>query len=227
MLKLIKLIRLIHLINKLSIKPSDTKRVFQIVDYILSTSSKKRLAKINIKLNTNPNYIEFHKNLQANPDLRNHLNLESLSQLPKNSFGYSIYNYYTINNLNPCYYRIIDNQEPVYLIRNYLARTHDIWHLVSGFGNSSMEEYGLQAFYLGQEASMTAFCIMSAGFIECLKSGKANTIVTYMDSVTRGYTLGKQVKKMIYLDWSKFYDLPFSDVQSSIINYSPPQISQV
>ena len=168
----LKPIRLFFLINRLSSCPQDTKRVFDIVDYLIKTRSQKEIQKIEQKLSTNLDYQKFKKIYNMNSAITKPFDLNNLKKYPPNTLGYTLYNHYLDNHIAPDFYLPLDETNDLAIIRNYLAKTHDIWHVLSGFGSSSFDEYGLQAMYLGQEVSIAAFCIMNAGVLEILKKGK-------------------------------------------------------
>jgi ubiquinone biosynthesis protein Coq4 len=89
-----------------------------------------------------------------------------------------------------------------------------LWHVLFEFGNSSFDEYGLQAAYLGQELSMAAFCIMNAGVLEILRFQKPLKINEFMNQISKGWALGNQSKNMLYVIWEEYLDKNILDVRS-------------
>ena len=102
------------------------------------------------------------------------------------------------------------------VVRNRLAKTHDIFHFLTNFGTSPENEFGLQAFYLGQEPSMAAFCIMLAGFLRVIKSLSVKEIPTLMNAISKGYINGTNSSSMLYIIWEDLWELDYDEVIKSL-----------
>lgn len=213
-MNMFKTLRLFYLINQLSSLPNDTSRVFAIADFLIRSRTPQQLHTINQKINHNPRIAQFIKTYRENTYLQLPIDYASLSRFETNSLGNALFQYYKEQNKSPAYYSNLPNDQPINIIRNYLARTHDIWHIITGFGDSSMEEYGLQAVYLGQEVSMTAFCIMCGGILECLKKGNPSLVKEYMEQITQGYQIGKDSETMLYVVWDDYFDKSIEHIRN-------------
>lgn len=79
------------------------------------------------------------------------LNLESLAQLPKNTFGYAYCEFLNKNNLKPLNFskRVWDLSDR-YPVTTRYARVHDMIHTLLGFGTDFAGELGVYAFIYPQ-----------------------------------------------------------------------------
>jgi ubiquinone biosynthesis protein Coq4 len=207
--------RLLGLIARLEKKPQDTIRVFAIVDFLIERYDTELLKKAEDSLAKKSLFMELKKAYSTNTEQMNSsFDIQKLSKLPQNTFGYNFSQYMIHNNLDQEFFLPKNELNNIWLVRNRLAKTHDIFHFLTGFGFSDFEEYGLQAFYLGQEPSMAAYCIMLAGFWSALKKMRGAVILDLMNNVTEGYTMGKTAKNIIYVIWEDLWEIDLDELRN-------------
>lgn len=97
------------------------------------------------------------------------------------------------------------------LHRLYL--THDVWHVVTGWGNDEIGEYGLGGFYLAQLAAPPFFGYLLA--IATLSTViRRRSLREFMDAVAMGYDMGKRAQPLFATDWTTLWDVPLDDVRA-------------
>ena len=206
---------LLRRINALAKNPSDTTRVFAIVDYVIASSPPTKITRAEQILVGIPEFQRMRVRT-AELDLTRLYSPAALESYPAGSLGRALGEYYREHEISPDFFTPRPERNSLWIMRNRLAQTHDIWHLLAGYGTTPEEEYALQAFYLGQEPSMTAYCIMLAGFLDILKHPSARRVKLLMDAVTRAYLRGQQTAPMLYVVWEDRFGESLAQVREEL-----------
>jgi ubiquinone biosynthesis protein Coq4 len=98
--------------------------------------------------------------------------------------------------------------------KRHMERTHDIWHVVTGFRTDVPGELGLQAFSLAQVGSTLAFVLMAAGMLHMMIDSRDGTAM--MDQVAHGWRLGKSARPFFGVDWEALFSRPLTEVQAEL-----------
>jgi ubiquinone biosynthesis protein Coq4 len=93
-----------------------------------------------------------------------------------------------------------------------MIQTHDVWHVVTGWGNDEIGEYGLGGFYLAQLASppFFGFLLSIVGLSTILRR---RSFADFIEAVVAGYEMGKRAEPLFGVDWSKLWNVPLADVR--------------
>lgn len=103
------------------------------------------------------------------------------------------------------------NDETAYTIMR-MRETHDIWHIVTGFGTSVPEELGLQAFMFAQVPTPLAPLLIAGRILQStLKNPKE--VNQIFDNVSLGWQSGKLARSMFAIEWEKNWDKPLIEVR--------------
>jgi ubiquinone biosynthesis protein Coq4 len=213
MKKFYRFLRLLWFTNRISAKPNDTNLVFALYDFLLKSRSQKQIQKIEKRLQANSDFVKFEMQYKSNNFITNSFILQELRRYPSNSLGQMLYQFCKANDIVPEYFHKLEEKNKLVVIRNYLMKTHDLLHILTGFDTTPEGEYGLQAFYLAQESSLASFCTMLAGALEIIKKGQLSRIGSYMDNLARGWSLGRRAKKLLYVNWDMFLPMPLETVK--------------
>jgi ubiquinone biosynthesis protein COQ4 len=140
------------------------------------------------------------------------IDLEALGRLPKGTLGRAFSEHCGARGLNPNLGHIPPESEVDWLLHHIIQR-HDVWHLVTGWGNDEIGEYGLGAFYIAQLAAPTffGFLLALAAFSTILRR---RSFADFMEAVAAGYEMGKQAKPLLGADWSVLWDVPLDEVRT-------------
>ena len=91
--------------------------------------------------------------------------LNVLITYPQDSLGYQFAFHLLANQFDPEFYRKREVVDDISYITLRRSQTHDIQHVITGFGTDTSGELGLQAFQLAQMRSPIAIAIITAGIL--------------------------------------------------------------
>jgi ubiquinone biosynthesis protein COQ4 len=101
-----------------------------------------------------------------------------------------------------------------YIVAHYYE-THDLWHVVTGFDTDPAGEVGLQTFYLAQgRAHLPLFVIASVLMNTALHAYDDRG--RRLDAIARGWTLGKQAKRLAGIDWRLHFARPLAEIRRDL-----------
>ena len=145
------------------------------------------------------------------------LDLRSLRKLPEGTLGREFAEHMIANDLDPAAIPVpkLGANRDIRYVKAHLRETHDIWHVVTGFGTDVAGEIGLQAFYLAQLPSKLSAVLVAMAFIHI---ATVNTAArdSIMTEVIRGWTLGKRAKGFFGVEWAKLWSTPLADVRKML-----------
>jgi ubiquinone biosynthesis protein Coq4 len=96
---------------------------------------------------------------------------------------------------------------------HHIALTHDVWHVVTGWGNDLTGETGLGGFYMGQLGAPAFFGYL-IGLLSLSTALRRRSFQEFMEAVTTGYEMGKRAEPLVGVDWSTLWDVPLGDVRA-------------
>jgi ubiquinone biosynthesis protein COQ4 len=91
-----------------------------------------------------------------------------------------------------------------------LSQTHDIWHIVTGFGVSEIEEIGLQAFHLPQFPYPLAVSLLSSSLMSSLLFSPQE-LPNLLSVIHRGWEMGKMAKSFFAQKWEEGWEKPLQE----------------
>lgn len=143
------------------------------------------------------------------------IDLDVLRKLPTGTLGREYAAHMDAAKLDPSALPDLPSHDPISFFRAHMYETHDIWHVVTGFGVDLVGELGLQAFYMAQTPGALPAFLLSVGF---LRSGLYDAKLTkpFMDAVVRGYSMGKTAKPFFGIHWDDWWTLPLSEVRARL-----------
>lgn len=127
--------------------------------------------------------------------------LQELLNYPHDSLGYQFSVHLTSNHFDPEFYRKREVKDDISYISLRRSQTHDIHHVVTGFGTDTAGELGLQAFQLAQMKSPIAIAIMTAGIINALEN--SSTLNAHMKHIFLGWEMGLKAKPLMAQKWEE------------------------
>lgn len=100
-------------------------------------------------------------------------------------------------------------------------KTHDIWHIITGFDVSEIGEIGLQAFYLAQFQLPLASLLIANALISVtlLQPESLNPL---LGAIARGWQMGKTARPLIAQKWEEAWDKPLDQWRAEL-NLQPLQ----
>lgn len=189
-------------------EPTLTDAVFDIDEGFRHTDTQ-RLAIEYMKSNPETQPILQERYIGPTPDI------EALLKLPENSLGYVYASKMKAANFDPEFYRKVKVEDDNTYITLRLRQTHDIWHMVTGFGTDGAGELGLQAFSLAQTHRPIPVAIMAGGLLTTLlKSPEYLTDI--MNIIGRGYSMGVKAKPFLAQKWEEHWEKPLSEWRAEL-----------
>jgi ubiquinone biosynthesis protein Coq4 len=142
--------------------------------------------------------------------------LDALLQHPKDSLGY-IY----ATQMKERGFRAEDlcqgisiDSEASYLEAR-LSQTHDIWHIVTGFGVNAVEEIGLQAFHLPQFPYPLAIALLSSSMMSTLLFSPKG-LPMLLESIQKGWAMGQLAQPLFAQKWEEAWEKPLAQWQTEL-----------
>ena len=142
------------------------------------------------------------------------IDLEQLLDYPQNSLGYHYAAVMKQAGLQPDFYRTITVIDDYSYIALRLRQTHDVWHIITGFGTDLAGELGLQAFTLAQMRSPLAVAIMSAAMMFALKS--SSPLNSFIEAMQQGWQMGENAHPFFAQKWEEGWEKPLFEWRAEL-----------
>lgn len=143
------------------------------------------------------------------------IDLPRLRRLPAGSFGHAVATFFDDNGLDPASLPRTAATDPRSFVRAHLYETHDLWHVVTGFGSDVPGELGLQAFYLAQFPARLAAVLIGLMFFNTFLY-RFDEKDARMDEIVRGWQLGKAARPLFGVRWNDLWELPLDEVRARL-----------
>lgn len=134
-------------------------------------------------------------NPQIDVDREFSINLEKLSQLPEGTLGREVANFLNSNGFAP-----LNSGD-------WIQRTHDVWHVLTGLNPSEHDELMLQAFTRAQVFRPSSAILVVAGLL--------THRISIKDTV-KGFNSGRLAKDLIDWDIESDWATPLSEVRQKL-----------
>lgn len=142
------------------------------------------------------------------------LDLPKLRALPEGSFGRAAAEFFDGQGLDPgvLHHTPMAEQTDFMRFKQHMERTHDLWHVVTGFATDVPGELGLQAFSIAQIGSPLGYLLLSAGMFHLAQDDELGARV--LDELSRGWHHGKAARPFFGVDWEALFPLPLVEVRA-------------
>lgn len=143
------------------------------------------------------------------------IDLRRLGALPEGTLGRVYADHMRAQGFDPKDFPSLPSGTPHDYVSAHLYDTHDVWHVVTGFGTDVAGELGLQAFYLAQFPAKLGLTLLAAGFLNTLGPGFDDRD-RRMREVVRGWLLGRTSAALFGVDWDALWDVPLAEVRARL-----------
>ena len=182
--------------------PGNTESVYDIEDG-LQHSEAMKLAVAYGKSDPDVAALMAERYIAPAPDMA------ALLQYPLGSLGYQYASALQAAGFEPNFYReIAVNDDASYLLLR-LQQTHDIWHLVAGFGTDVAGELSLKAFELAQTRRPMAVVLLAGGLLKALVA-QPDSLTSLFQAIVTAYELGIQAKPFLSQRWEEQWHKPLT-----------------
>lgn len=187
--------------------PADFAAIYDIDAMLRQTP----LAALSVEyLKTQPGMVEIIRDryLSPTPDL------DALLTYPIGSLGYTFASHLRDNGFDPAFYRQISVEDDVTYITLRRSQTHDIHHIITGFGTDLASEIGLQAFELAQMRSPLAIALLASGIINAISHPSA--LEHTMQMIQQGWQMGLKAKPLMAERWEGHWEKTVTELQAEL-----------
>lgn len=137
----------------------------------------------------------------------------ALIQLPAETLGGAYARHMTANGLQPDYYAEVAPRHRLQFLRLRIHKTHDIWHVLSGFGTDEFGEVGLQGFYFAQFTNGQSAIIGAGAILKSVLRGRFGDLERHVDAFCEGYCNGKRARSLLAVKWEDLWAEPVDSLR--------------
>lgn len=143
------------------------------------------------------------------------IDVAALRMLARGTLGRELAEHLLANGLDPAALPDLPSTSDGSFLRGHLYETHDVWHVVAGFDTDWQSEIGLQAFYLAQIPGQLSAALLAVGALR-LAAYDMESREGVMDSIVRGWTLGKKARPLFGVRWDELWSTPLAVVRAEL-----------
>lgn len=138
--------------------------------------------------------------------------LADLEDLPAGTLGRVFADHCRAREIDPNLIQVPPDDEVGWML-NHIYQSHDIWHVVTGWGNDLPGEVGLGGFYAAQFGNPSFFGFMLALIYLNVVMRKAN-LGPVFDAFSTGYQAGKRTQPLFGTDWDALWAVRLDEVRA-------------
>ncbi len=145
-----------------------------------------------------------------------YLDLDALeASCASGSVGHTVATHMKKCGLNPNVFRPakVRSKEDYAVI--HISETHDIWHVVTGFGNDEPGEIGVVAFYCSNTGA-SIFVLLLAVVVLNTALFNHDKLAERFDAIAEGWRAGKQARPLFGIDWTTQWHRPIEEVRREL-----------
>lgn len=188
--------------------PEQTNSVFDVEDGLHHTKAAQQAVEF---AKSKPGVAElFAERYFAEPP-----DIEALLQLPPDSLGHTYATYIQQYGFDPNFYRKVKIEDDVTYMFARMRQTHDIWHVVAGFGVDVNAELGLKAFEIAQVHRPLAAILVCGGLLRTLFRSPEH-LDGLLDQIAIGYRMGSKAKPFLAQKWEDHWEKPLTEWRSEL-----------
>ena len=134
-----------------------------------------------------------------------HYDVDALARMPASTLGGAYGAHMKANGLRPDFYEDMKPRHRMHYLRLRIRQTHDVWHVLTGFGTDEFGEVGLQAFYFAQFTNGVSALVGACAMLKSVLRGKFGELERHIDAFCQGYMLGKRAQPMVAVKWEELW----------------------
>jgi ubiquinone biosynthesis protein COQ4 len=190
--------------------PGNTSAVFGIVDGLRHLAGGKFERRVLDHMRLRPETASLIEARQpmVEPDVA------ALAQLPEGTLGRAFADHLGARGLSVDFYPVMPVRDDASFVAMRMRRTHDVWHVVTGFDTDVPGELGLQAFVLAQLHTPLATLILTVGLLRSLWEPLG--LDATMDAVSRGWSMGRACAPLFAQRWELVWERSLATLRSEL-----------
>jgi len=134
-----------------------------------------------------------------------HYDVDALARMPADTLGGAYGAHMKANGLRPDFYEDVKPRHRMHYLRLRIRQTHDVWHVLTGFGTDEFGEVGLQAFYFAQFTNGVSALVGACAMLKSVLRGRFGELERHIDAFCQGYMLGKRAQPMVAVKWEELW----------------------
>jgi ubiquinone biosynthesis protein COQ4 len=139
--------------------------------------------------------------------------IDALLELPADTLGGAYARHMNANGLKPDYCHDEQPRHRMAWLRTRIHQTHDIWHLLTGFGTDEYGEVGLQGFYLAQFPNGQAAIIAAGAILKSVLRGRFAELQRHVEAFCFGYCAGRRADSLLAVRWEELWRENLDDLR--------------
>lgn len=142
--------------------------------------------------------------------------VDDLLHLPARTLGGAYARHMKACNLKPDFFEDVPPRHRMHFLRLRLRQTHDIWHVLAGFGTDEFGEVGLQGFYFAQFTNGQSALILASAILKSVLRGRFGDLELHLDAFCEGYRNGKQAAPLLAVEWERMWDRDLAELRREL-----------
>lgn len=153
---------------------------------------------------------EGRRMLDERPTLQGReLDLEALARLPAGTLGHEFMRYFRDNGIEPFVTTFPIESDVDYLSKRY-RETHDLFHVLTGYGTDEPGEMELQAFVLGNLGVRQAVLILAYSIPRQIQQRGLGSLRAHLGRLRAAYRRGRRSRELLSVGYEKLWEQPVS-----------------
>jgi ubiquinone biosynthesis protein COQ4 len=140
---------------------------------------------------------------------------ELLKNCSPGTVGYVVATHMKCCGLNSNIFRPANVRTREEYLAAHLTETHDIWHVVSGFGNDEPGEIGVVAFYCAQ-TGLPIFILLLAIALLNTALYSHDKVGERFDAISEGWRAGKRAQPLYGINWEEQWQRPINELRQEL-----------
>ncbi len=188
-----------------------TDKIFQLTDLGMNSPNKALVQVLLDRAFADEGFASLY-NEEFHPELPQ---TDQLLLYPSASLGYELGCHLKTHHLKSDFYPRIPMKDARSYIGLRMRQTHDIWHVLLGYGITTHDEIAIQAFALGQLKTGLPAVLISAGILNILRDSPKE-IEKLMDSILFEFKRGKEAKFLLGIPWERLLNEPIVELRNKV-----------
>lgn len=193
----------VHALKVLSNDPANT-YYGPLVNVCMDTETYTKLARSWRETTEGRRLLEERPTLQGRE-----LDLAALERLPEGTLGHEFMRYFRSNGIEPFVTAFPVASDVDYLSKRY-RETHDLFHVITGYGTDEAGEMELQAFVLGNLGLRQAVLILAYSVPRRIQQRGLKDFGAYLGRLHAAYRRGQRSREMLSVSYEKLWEQPVS-----------------
>lgn len=141
-----------------------------------------------------------------------HYEVGELLPLDASTLGGAYARYMQARGLRPDFYDVVVPRHKLHYLRLRMRQTHDIWHVLSGFGTDPVGEVGLQGFYFGQFTNGQSALIFAGAILKSILRQRYGELEQFVEAFFEGSRNGRRAQPLLGIKWESLWREPVEEL---------------